>query len=84
MLQKRGEHRLLPPAPRVSSAALKTQAQPCCGTSYHLLGLGLPPPAEPCPGGSGRPRRPEPWMAQEAAGPGHVFLIGEVILFIHF
>lgn len=52
MLQKRGEHRLLPPAPRASSAALKTQAQPYCGTSYHLLGLGLPQPAVPCPGGN--------------------------------
>lgn len=36
------------PAPRASSAALKTQAQPCRRTSCHLLGLGLPPPAGPC------------------------------------
>lgn len=38
------------PAPRASSAALKIQAQSCRRTSCHLLGLGLPPPAEPCPG----------------------------------
>lgn len=54
MLQKRSRGAQAPPAPapRASSAALKTQAQPCCRTSCHLLGLGLPPPAEPCPGGS--------------------------------
>lgn len=81
MLQKRGEHRLLPPAPRASSAALKTQAQ------WDLLSPAWPGPAPTCsalPWRQRRPRRPELWMAQEAAGPGHVFLIGEVILFIHF